>query len=83
MNNTLYLTISREPFEAIASGRKKIEYREDKPYWVSRLSGKSFTKIVFRNGYSRTSPTLTVELLSIYRARGRFNLYLGDIISRT
>jgi hypothetical protein len=36
-SRVLYLTLHRELFEAIAAGTKKTEYREDKPYWRSRL----------------------------------------------
>lgn len=58
----------------IASGEKKEEYREIKPYWGKRLvdtvltdpltlslKPKHFDVIHFRNGYSKTAPTLTVE----------------------
>lgn len=33
----LHLTLKKKWFDMIASGEKKEEYREIKPYWVSRL----------------------------------------------
>ena len=36
---TLSLVLKRKWFDMIASGEKTEEYREIKPYWVSRLGG--------------------------------------------
>lgn len=33
----LHLTLKKKWFDMIASGEKKEEYREVKPYWISRL----------------------------------------------
>lgn len=33
----LHLTLKKKWFDMIASGEKKEEYREIKPYWISRL----------------------------------------------
>jgi hypothetical protein len=62
----LILPIKKKWYDMILSGEKKEEYREIKPYYQSRL-GKLFVfpipeyqeKIVFRNGYSATSPSFT------------------------
>jgi hypothetical protein len=35
---TLHLTLKKKWFDMIASGEKKEEYREIKPYWASRLT---------------------------------------------
>ena len=45
----------------IFSGEKREEYREIKPYWNKRLA-KSYDVIKFRNGYSKNSPWMIVEL---------------------
>lgn len=34
---TLHLTLKKKWFEMIASGEKKEEYRDIKPYWLNRL----------------------------------------------
>ena len=57
----LHLTIKKKWFDLIASGKKKIEYREYKPYWVTRLYGKHFDEIHFRNGYGKKSPVMVTE----------------------
>jgi hypothetical protein len=36
----LHLTLKRKWFDMIASGEKKEEYREIKPYWITRLANK-------------------------------------------
>lgn len=37
MPRILHLTLTKKWFSLIASGEKKEEYREKKPYWISRL----------------------------------------------
>jgi len=84
MTDTLHLTLHRKWFDEILSGKKKIEYREIKPYWTKRLfnsdgSRKSYTKIIFKNGYSKNAPEMTVELKGIEK-KDEYGLLLGEII---
>jgi len=65
----LHLTLKKKWFDMIASGEKREEYREIKPYWIKRLN-KSYDVIKFRNGYSKDSPTMIVELKEICRSLG-------------
>lgn len=58
----LYLTLKKQWFDMIASGEKKEEYREMKPYWHKRLLGKRYDAIHFRNGYNKDSPTMMFGL---------------------
>lgn len=37
MKKVLYLAVSKKWFDLIASGKKREEYREIKPYWEKRL----------------------------------------------
>ena len=53
---TLFLTVKKEWFDKIVSGEKIVEYREAKPYWISRLLDRTFDKVVFRNGYGKNAP---------------------------
>ena len=70
----LHLTIKKEWFDKIASGEKKIEYREVKDYWIKRLCNnpgdetgewtwdfKKFDEIYFKNGYSKNAPFMRVK----------------------
>lgn len=61
----LHLTLKKQWFDMIASGEKIEEYREIKPYWHNRLFGKKFDAIHFRNGYSKGSPSMMVELYGV------------------
>jgi len=68
----LHLTLKRKWFDMIASGQKREEYREMKPYWHKRLmcaKGK-FDAIRFRNGYSRDARAMTVELRELRSGLG-------------
>jgi hypothetical protein len=77
----LHLTLKKKWFDMIASGEKKEEYRELKPYWWTRLGywhesehetgyyDYGFNKmpdiIQFKNGYSKDSPTIKVKCENI------------------
>lgn len=60
----LHLTLQKKWFDMISQGVKREEYRELKPYWHKRLN-KTYDAIKFRNGYSKNSPTVMVELKEI------------------
>lgn len=71
----LHLTLRRKWFDLIASGEKKEEYREIKPYWAIRLCDewygdappkfKTFDVVRLKNGYGKDAPTMDVECLGI------------------
>lgn len=93
----LHLTLKKKWFDMIASGEKKEEYREIKPYWYDRLfdnegMGKGYDIVRFRNGYAKDSPTVDVVCEDITQSTGTkewgaesgrqyFVIQLGDIIS--
>mmetsp|Transcript_11359 Transcript_11359/g.27754 ORF Transcript_11359/g.27754 Transcript_11359/m.27754 type:complete len:224 (-) Transcript_11359:346-1017(-) len=66
--SVLKLTLNHQPFEAMISGEKKIEYRTFKEHWVrqfvaatDRAAGKThkykkFARVSFRNGYAADAP---------------------------
>jgi len=66
----LHLTLKKQWFDLIASGTKKEEYREMKPYWHKRLLNKGYDTIKFRNGYSKTAPSMTVECKGLMSGLG-------------
>lgn len=61
----LHLTLKKKWFDLIASGEKKEEYREPKPYWSKRFIADGhiilYDEIHFRNGYSKNAPWMRVE----------------------
>ena len=90
--NTLHLTIKKKWFDMILSGVKTEEYRDINPYYNLRLIGREYDSVVFRNGYARDAPSLTIELKTIRFGTGKpewgaeegktyFVLYLGKIIN--
>ena len=86
----LHLTLKRKWFDLIAIGKKKIEYRELKPYWESRLIKSvgivvilhQFDEIHFRNGYSKSAPFMRVkhEGTEVNIEDGCFEIHLGEIL---
>jgi hypothetical protein len=90
----LFLTLKKKWFDAIASGKKKVEYRELKPYWTSRLmivhpshrilSPKTFDEVHFRNGYSKKSPFMRVKFkrlqIGILKGSPCYNIFLGRVL---
>ena len=88
----LHLILKKQWFDMIASGEKKEEYREVKPYWTTRLIHNDFDVIHFRNGYASDAPTMTIDLISIDVGLGNqewgsgskpvYILKLGNILSK-
>jgi len=72
VRRVLHLTLKRQWFDMIASGKKREEYREMKPYWHKRLmcAKQKFDAIHFRNGYSRGARAMTVELRELRSGLG-------------
>lgn len=88
---TLHLTLKKQWFNMIASGEKKEEYREVKPYWITRLS-KKYDNVIFKNGYSKDAPQMRFKVTGINVTHGFekwgapefdtvFVISLGDRIS--
>ncbi len=84
MTRTLHLNLRREFFAAIAAKQKRIEYRAQTPYWKTRLEGRQYDLIEFRNGYATKAPEMLVEFRGLRRyGKGRNAYYairLGDIL---
>lgn len=66
----LILPIKKEWFDMILSGEKKEEYREIKLYYKTRfknawkgslIGGNAHREIMFRNGYSKNSPSFIAD----------------------
>jgi len=66
----LHLILKKKWFDMIVSGEKLEEYRERKPYWDKRLVNRSYDAVQFRNGYSKQSPTILVELHGVVEGVG-------------
>jgi hypothetical protein len=84
MPEILHLNLHREFFAEIAIKKKRIEYREQSPYWRKRLEDRKYDAILFRNGYAKDAPEMLVELRGMRRyGHGRKAYYairLGKIL---
>lgn len=85
----LHLTIKKQYFDLIVSGKKKIEYRHVKPYWTKRFVLKRgyrfYDEIHIRNGYNRSSPFMKVVFKGIYEdiigSKKCYCIRLGKILN--
>jgi hypothetical protein len=90
----LRLTLKRHWFDMIASGEKREEYRTAGKWILSRLEGKEYDRIEFKNGYGQNVPTMEVEYLGWAYSFGKrqwggggeqgkpfATIYLGRVIS--
>lgn len=80
----LQLTLMREYFDAIATGRKTEEYRERKEYWATRLEGRDYDTIIFRNGYGPNVPEMQVEFKGVKKITSKgdalYAIQLGKVL---
>ena len=67
MKSVLHLNLHREFFGQIADKTKRLEYRDQTPYWKKRLEDRHYDLIRFRNGYRKDAPEMDVEFLSLRR----------------
>lgn len=88
----LHLTLKKQWFDMIASGIKREEYREIKPYWDKRLN-REYDAVLFKNGYQKNADSVLVELNVIGKGIGTrlwgaprepvYILVLGKILERS
>jgi hypothetical protein len=76
-------TIKREWLCEIAAGRKRVEYREIKPYWTRRLSEvKAPFLLRLINGMQPNAPELTALVSRVRKntRSGQYELHLDRVI---
>jgi hypothetical protein len=81
--DTITTTLARHWFTEIVERRKKIEYRETKPYWTVRLKRvETPFRLVLRNGMTPPIPVMTVRIDKIVtdRQRGEYRLHIGRVL---
>ncbi len=85
--SVLHLNLHREFFAAIADGAKKTEYRTRTPYWRTRLEGRRYDLIKFRNGYATKAPEMLVQFRGLRRiskwGKPQYAILLGRILRIT
>ena len=52
--SNLFIIIKKQYLDQIIAGTKKEEYRLVSPYWVKKLVGRDYDKIIFQAGYHKT-----------------------------
>ncbi len=70
VGRVLRLTLKRKWFDMIASGVKREEYRTPGKWILSRLEGKDYDVIEFKNGFGPNVPTMLVEYRGWARSSG-------------
>jgi hypothetical protein len=81
----LHLNLRCEYFDAIAEGTKRIEYRDRTEYWATRLEGREYDVVEFRNGYATRAPVLQIGFCGVKKVRKWggpvYAIQLGELIS--
>ncbi len=67
----LRLTLKKKWFDMIASGEKKEEYRVPGPWINSRIHGKKYDVVEFKNGYGPNVPRMVVEYRGAMHGLGK------------
>ena len=47
----LILNVKKRYFDEIKVGNKNIEYRKIKDFWIKRITGKQFDRVIIVHGY--------------------------------
>jgi hypothetical protein len=82
--NEITTTLDRQWFAEIVAGRKRIEYREIKPYWTTRLKRVQVPfRLILRNGMTPPVPVVAVRIdrVTSNRRRGVYKLHIGRVLS--
>ena len=81
----LYLVMQKKWFDEILSGRKTIEYRDDTPFYRSRLTKdgqfRNYNHVIMQVGYHAEAQRMTVEIEKVILA-DCFEIHLGKIIEQ-
>lgn len=81
---TITTTIAKPWLREIVAGRKVVEYRDIKPYWDKRLSGRRCPFLLrLINGMTSHNPEVTVRIDRVRRntAKGTYELHIGAVVS--
>lgn len=83
----LKIVIKGEWFDAIASKKKTIEYREVRPFWISRLyeeNGRKrhYDRIEFINGYNKDARRMITEYGGFHKKGDLFHIHVGKILKK-
>ncbi|MFV0626999.1 MAG: hypothetical protein ACK5N8_06605 [Alphaproteobacteria bacterium] len=68
------IILKAEWFEKIENGSKTSEFREFKPYWITRLKKQPFKYIEFSLGYGGRKMTFEIISISVTRNKNDLNL---------
>lgn len=69
MEDTLHLSLKKQPFDLMVKGLKRFEYRVPSKWITSRLIGKTYKYIKFTNGYGSDKPWFIVEFNGFYQTQ--------------
>lgn len=75
-------TLKRQWFAEIVDRKKRIEYRNVKPYWTSRLKKvRAPFRLVLRNGMTPPVLVLTVRIDKVVKRNGNYDLHIGRVLT--
>lgn len=79
--DTLTMNIKREFFARIVAKTKRIEYRDQSPFWKRRIEPlRAPFKLRLLNGMTHPVPEATVVVTRVTRQAGGYQLHLGRVL---
>lgn len=76
---TLHLVLKHRFYDAIDQGKKKVEYRDNTPYWRRRIVPKwnsnGGNTVIFHRGYTNQTMRFKIALLVL---GDQIELHLGE-----
>lgn len=74
--NEVHLVLKHKYYDLIDAGKKKIEYRDNTPYWRKRILDKDF--VTFHRGYTNETMTFRISVLAVDEKQ--ISIWLGERI---
>jgi hypothetical protein len=75
------MNIKRQFFAAIVAKTKRIEYRDQSPFWKRRIEPlKTPFRLRLLNGMTKPIPEATVIVTRVTRQSGGYQLHLGRVL---
>src|SRR6478609_2178429 len=75
----LHLTLKKKWFDMIASGEKKEEYRELKPYWAKRLIDSSRYPSESKNDTQYVPENIVFDILNLHKPESVLKAYYSSL----
>jgi hypothetical protein len=77
---TLHLVLTGHWYDEIKKGKKRIEYRQMKAYWIKRIlkDKEAFTHVIFHRGYTDITQIFKVTKININSMTDQIEIHFEE-----